>query len=230
MGLPKRSVAPGRGLAGAILLCLALAGPCPAQPAAPAEILLDDYRAGLSPRWQEKSFKGRTEYRVRTGEPFPHLEAFSRGSASALYYEISYDPRQYPFLSWWWKVEGVVTGGDARRKDGDDYAARVYVVFPALFFWQTRAVSYIWANRLPAGEAVPNPFTANAVMIALRSGPEQAGRWVRETRNLLLDYRRFFGQDPPKAGAVALMTDTDNTAGVARAFYGPIRILSRPPD
>ncbi len=42
-------------------------------------------------------------------------------------------------------------------KGGNDYTARVYVVFPSVLFWKTRAVNYIWANRLPRGSFSPTP-------------------------------------------------------------------------
>jgi hypothetical protein len=90
------------------------------------------------------------------------------------------------------------------------------------------ALNYIWANKLPIGRAVPNPFTANAMMIAVQSGPSLSGKWVEETRNVFDDYRRYFGTDPPRAGGIAIMTDTNNTGEEAAAWYGPIRILSGP--
>ena len=62
-------------------------------------------------------------------------------------------------------------------------------------------------------------------MIAVETGSTRTGRWVVEKRNVLEDYRRVFGLDPPKAGAIAIMTDTDNTGEEAVAYYGPIRIL-----
>jgi hypothetical protein len=43
------------------------------------------------------------------------------------------------------------------------------------------------------------------------------------------DYRRAFGEDPPKVGAVAIMTDTDNTGEQAVAWYGAIRFLPSGP-
>jgi hypothetical protein len=101
----------------------------------------------------------------------------------------------------------------------------VYVVFPSTFFWRTRAVNYIWANRLPRGAFLPNTFTGNAVMVAVESGDGNAGRWIDEERNLAEDYRRAFGEDPPRIGAVAIMTDTDNTGEEAVAWYGAIRFL-----
>ncbi|MBU2498118.1 MAG: DUF3047 domain-containing protein [Proteobacteria bacterium] len=190
-----------------------------------AEIVIDDYKGGLSPGWKEKVFKERTRYEVIQEENEWFIKATSRASASALYYEINFDPRDYPILTWRWKVNRVLTKGDASRKAGDDYAARVYVVFPSFLFWRTRAINYIWANKLPRGEIVPNAFTSNAMMIAVRSGSGEVGNWVGERRNIVEDYRRCFGQDPPSVGAVAVMTDTDNTGEEAMAWYGPIRVL-----
>jgi len=72
---------------------------------------------------------------------------------------------------------------------------------------------------------VPNAFTSNAMMIAVESGPAKTGQWVTEERDILTDYRRVFGEDPPEAGAIAIMTDTDNTGTEATAWYNDI-ILS----
>lgn len=188
-------------------------------------VLLDDYNGGLSPKWEEKSFKGKTQYQViREGDQWC-IKATSRASASGLYYKMDYDLKEYPILKWRWKVDHVLSKGDESRKEGDDYAARVYVVFPSLMFWKTKALNYIWANRLPVGKGVPNPFTSSAVMIAVESGSTNAGLWREERRNVLEDYRAFFGQDPPRVGAIAIMTDTDNTGEEATAWYGPIQIL-----
>jgi len=188
-------------------------------------LLIDDFGTGLSPRWEKKIFKGETVYAPVIDEGRPALKAESRASASALIYRISLDPKMYPRLSWSWKIARTIRKGDERTKGGDDYAARVYVVFPSVLFWRTRAVNYIWANRLPRGDFLPNAYTGNAVMVAVESGDGNAERWVNEERNLVEDYRRAFGEDPPEIGAVAIMTDTDNTGEEAVAWYGAIRFL-----
>lgn len=221
---PRKAI---RQNATAWLLCLFVLI-CACLPVCADDVLLDDYKEGLSPRWIEKSFKGKTDYQVMQEDDQWCIKATSRSAASALYYKIRYDLKDYPVLQWRWKVDHVLAKGSALHKDGDDYAARVYVVFPSWAFWKTKALNYIWANKLAAGKAVPNPFTANTVMIAVQSGPELTGKWVEEKRNVLEDYRRYFGKDPPKAGAIAIMTDTDNTGEEATAWYGPIRILSGP--
>jgi hypothetical protein len=48
------------------------------------------------------------------------------------------------------------------------------------------------------------------------------GQWVSEERNIYEDYRKLFGKEPPQIGAVAIMTDTDDTQDEVTAWYGDI--------
>ncbi len=178
--------------------------------------------------WKVKKFKGQTNYRLVELDGRRVLQAQAQGTASGLILEMAFDPKEYRYLNWSWKIRHTVAGGDARSKKGDDYAARIYVVFPGFFFWQTRALNYIWSNRLPQGEFVPNAFTSNARLLAVRSGDEQAGQWLSEQRDIVADFRRLFGEDPPQAGAIAIMTDTDNTGAEATAWYGDITLSTTP--
>lgn len=202
--------------------CLAAAGA-----AAGGVRLIDDFSAGIGPGWKVKVFNGETSYTPVTEDGVSAVMARAKGTASGLFYKIKYDPRQTPWLTWQWKVDHVLKKGDARTKKGDDYAARIYVVFPSFLFWKTKAINYIWANRLPKGAAIPNRYTANAMMVAVESGPVNTGRWITEKRNILEDYRRLFKEDPPSVGAIAIMTDTDTTGEEAVAWYGPISISAR---
>lgn len=182
---------------------------------------------GLS-GWDKKIFKGETEYSlVREGERTV-LKAHSRAAASGLVKKVLLDPFQFRYLSWKWKVTAPLTNSAEKTKAGDDYSARVYVIFPGLFFWQTKAINYVWASRLPQGASFPNPYTGNAMMVVVESGPEKSGGWVTEQRDILADYRRLFGGEPRQVAAIAVMTDTDNTGGEALAWYGDIRISSSP--
>lgn len=178
--------------------------------------------------WESKNFKGTTEYRIVQEDGRTVLKAHAKGAASGLTKKLKFSPQSYRYLKWNWKVAGTITGGNEKTKQGDDYAARLYVVFPGRFFWQMRALNYIWANKLPKGEFVPNAFTSNAMLLAVESGPSKAGQWVSEERDILADYRRVFGEDPPDAGAIAIMTDTDNTGAEATAWYGEITLSTKP--
>jgi hypothetical protein len=186
--------------------------------------VIDDFEQGLAPGWEEKSFSGQTRYRVVADGDNQVLEAAAAGTASGLMYPIDYVLADYPVLSWRWRVNRVLDRGNALTKDGDDYPARVYVVFPHWFWPRTRSINYIWANRLPRETVLPNPYTSNAMMVAVEGGPNKVGQWVVERRNVLEDYRRIFGEEPPPVGAIAVMTDTDNTGESAIAWYDDIRI------
>ena len=200
--------------------------------------------------WEALTFKKvprATQYRVvREAEGWV-LEARSEAAASALYRPLDLDLRAHPRLTWRWKVGSVLVRGDARTKQGDDYPARVYVAFrhdPArATAWERvtygayrllygtypprAALNYIWDNRLPPGTTLDNAYTGRAKMIVVRSGAAEVGRWVTETRDVLDDYRRLFGGEPPPVAGVAVMTDTDDTGERAVAWYDALAFLAR---
>lgn len=173
------------------------------------------------------------------------LKAEAESSMSGLIHPVRVDIRQYPLLRWRWKVTAPLKTADMTQKTGDDYAARIYVMFDypaeklsfgtrtklrlaeALYGQRipTAALNYVWDNRQPVGTIQPNTYTDRARMIVVRSGAAQAGQWITETRDLAADFRAVFGEDPPDVVAVALATDTDNTGESATAWYGDIGFL-----
>lgn len=183
---------------------------------------------------------------VRDEEGTPVVKATSSDAASGILRRIRVDLEEYPVVEWRWRAENVLDGGDAARKRGDDYPARIYVTFdydPAdLGFFDRlkykairtlgyddvplRALNYLWASRAPRGEAIPNPYTDWVMMIPVQSGCGACGTWRTERRNVYDDYRAAFGEEPPAVTGVAIMTDTDNTGEQATAYYGDIRFLS----
>lgn len=189
------------------------------------EILrIDDFEQGLNPRWEKKSFQGETSYTVVPDGGGHVLRAQSHGTASGLVFKKEYRLQDYPLLIWRWKVRGIIPNGDETTKSGDDFAARVYVIFPHWFFPRTRTISYVWGNKLAKGTAIPSPYTGNALIVAVESGAEKIGEWQTARRNVLEDYRNLFREEPPKVGAIAIMTDTDNTNTSAEAWYDDLQI------
>lgn len=182
----------------------------------------------------------KTQYDLVRSDSTVVVRARSDGGAGGLATEQRIDVTTYPILEWRWKVDGIVEGGNARTKEGDDYSARIYITFDyddldlldraklvvlrALGYDEipTRALNYVWANRVDRGAILENAYTDWVMMVAVRSGPASAGKWVTERRNVLADYREAFGGDPPPVNGIAIMTDTDNTGGTATAHYGDI--------
>jgi len=171
--------------------------------------------------------------------------ATTDNSASGLIARVSVEPGDSLILRWRWKVSNVYEQGNARRKEGDDYAARIYVAFEfepdeAGFFERAKrktvevvfgeelpgnALNYIWANRLPVGEIIANPFTDTTMMVAVNSGTANTGEWVTVERDIVADYRKAFGREPPKLVGVAIMSDSDNTGASATAWYGDVSLV-----
>ena len=193
--------------------------------------------------WQPISFSKidtKTEYDLVRDSTGTVVRARSDGGAAGLGTETRIDLTEYPILEWRWKVDSVVQDGNARTKEGDDYPARLYVTFDyedlgfgdkvklvalrALGYDEipTRALNYIWGNRVERGAVLENAYTDWVMMVAVQSGAARTGEWVTERRNVLQDYREAFGGDPPPVNGVAIMTDTDNTNGTATAYYGDI--------
>jgi len=191
------------------------------------EIKVGNFSEGDLTGWEIKKFDGQTRYIFEEDEGRRVLKAVCNAAASGLFKDVKADIQQFPILRWSWKVENILEKGDARTKEGDDYAARIYVIFPRFPSWRTTGLTYIWANKLPRGETWPNSYAEdNVIMIAVQSGSENVGKWMSEERNLHDDYKRVFGKEPPKLGNIAIMTDADNTGESVKAYYGDIILSS----
>jgi hypothetical protein len=82
--------------------------------------------------WSPISFggdQGTTEYREAERDGRIRLLGDSQAAASGLVKPLVVDPVDFPRLRWSWWVPQSVFGGDARRKEGDDFSARIYVNF-----------------------------------------------------------------------------------------------------
>jgi hypothetical protein len=237
----------------ALLALLLVYRPCLGQE--PESIETGRFSAGtpggpLPAGWQPLTFKKierQTDYSLVEDDGRVVLRADSDSAAAGLVHALDIDPAQYPVIEWRWKVGNTLQGGDMTRKAGDDYPARVYVSFAydpdhasllervkqqaARLIWGEdtpyRAVSYIWASNSPAGTTAANPYTDRTMMFALQSGEAKSRQWVTERRNVFEDYRRAFGEEPPRISGVGIMTDTDNTGETATAWYGDVVFLKR---
>lgn len=178
--------------------------------------------------WRAKQFQGETRYEAAEVAGRAAVRATCDASASGLVLERRIDLVKTPVVEWSWGVEGVFDGAaDEARKEGDDYPARLYFVKEGGFNpFATRAINYVWASAKPAGADWPNAFTSNAHIVAVQSGPPQEPAvWVTQRRNLRDDFRRYHGLDVETIDAVAIMTDCDNRAATASAWYGSVRFL-----
>lgn len=173
--------------------------------------------------WEEESFKGHTQYTINESDTGKVLRASTNGKASGMFKEVNIDLDKTPWINWSWRVENIFKNNNERSKEGDDYAARIYmVVSGGIFFWNTRAINYVWSSHEPKNSHWPNAYADNAKMLAVRSGDEKLGQWVSEKRNAREDLKKLFGKDISRIDAIAIMVDGDNTGQSATSYFGDI--------
>lgn len=193
--------------------------------------------------WQRYQLGGAqrlTDYTLEQSGGAVVLKAVADASASAVIHPLRADPQRTPWLEWRWRVDNVVAKGDIRKKSGDDYPARVYVLFDydasrlplgqrakiaaaRLIYGDklpTAALCYVWDNRQPVGFSAWNAYTSQVRMIVVESGASRVGEWVSERHNVAADFRAAFGEAAPPISALILAADTDNTAERTVSYFG----------
>ena len=198
-------------------------------------------------QWEPLTFpkiKAHSTYTVVKEGDASLLKAESRDSASALVHRRSFNVYEFPRLRWRWKVEQLSDRGDPKEKAGDDYPIRVYVMFSydpdratlgeRLTYGAAKAIygrysphstlNYVWTGRSLSERIIQSPFTDKAFMVVLEKGKDRAGQWMEESVDVLEDYRKAFGKDPPATAGLAVMSDTDNAGGSAAAYIDFIEV------
>jgi hypothetical protein len=222
-----------------------------AAPAADSTILFREEFDNLA-QWEPLTFpkiKAHSAYTlVREGD-ISLLKAESRESASGLVHRRSFNIYETPHIRWRWKVEQLSDRGDPKEKAGDDYPIRVYVMFlydpdratfgERLTYGAAKAIygrypphstlNYVWTGRNLAERIIRSPYTDRAFMVILEKGRERVGQWAEESVDVLADYRKAFGHDPPATASLAVMSDTDNAGGSALAYLDFIEVGKEQP-
>jgi hypothetical protein len=177
-------------------------------------------------KWSEMVLRGTVDYELIKQGNLGYVQAVSKEACSAIYYKMPYSIKDYPLLGWKWKVVTFPDISKARTpKEKDDYAARVYVIFPNLSFTFSRFIEYVWAEDIPVGTIFNSPYGSNVKMIVVRSGRSADGGWASENRNVYEDYVKAFGTEPKKAAAaIAIMCDADSSKSMAESQFDDIKV------
>lgn len=151
-------------------------------------------------------------------------------------------------LSFAWKSSALPTGADVSVADRDDSAVRIVLAFDgdrSRLSPRTHRLSemsrlltgeelpfatlmYVWSPTHPPGTVLMNPRSDRIRKLVVESGTEQLGRWRDHDRNVQADFQQAFGEAPGPLMAVALMSDTDNTASQLDAWFGALRLSLKP--
>jgi hypothetical protein len=206
----------------------------------PGEVLPAGWQA-----WTLSYFKKPTSYRLVSEDGRIVMKASAEAAASGLMHGVRVDLREFPVLRWSWKVNELIATADNTNKQLEDSPVRLVVAFAGdnarlpfrerMFAMQIMALTgrdlpyatlmYIWENRAPRESVIPSQHTPRIKMVVARSGRDGLGKWLEESHNVYEDYKRAFGEEPPMIQSIGILTDTDNTGAVARAYYGDISFI-----
>jgi hypothetical protein len=198
--------------------------------------------------WRPLVFRGianRTRYTLEFFEGMEVAKATSNCGASGLVLRLdAIRLDQTPLLSWRWRVDRGLDLLEEQTKAGDDFAARVYIMFEfdksrTSIFQRLRhrvakllygeeipgsTLTFVWTSRLPAGTVWDNPFESSAKMIALAQGEKQG--WRRETVDVVARYRELFRSPVPPPLGLAIMSDSDNSCQRTEARFADFKFLN----
>jgi hypothetical protein len=172
---------------------------------APSSVVLEDFsnpdEKGLPKGWiaQNENPDPVQVYRInKEGDRF-YLSA--SGRPNRLFKKIKWNPNEYPFLSWKWRMKNVPADPQKERR------ASVYVSLDRDLFGIPKITKYLWSSLAPVGEETSGGFFG-ASTVVVRSGAARAEEWVTETINVLEDFKRLHGGDAPpdEAYGIGIMT------------------------
>jgi len=172
---------------------------------------------------------------IKEGQPQVALEnGFLRLSSSKTSFgfkrEVKASIKEYPYLNWSWQARRLPRGGDFRKRETDDQAGQLYVLFPRFpAKVNTLMVGYLWESEAPKGTSGTSAAWSKLRYIVLRDKTDPLGTWYRESRNVYEDFKMLFGEEPPDLGALAIYINSQHTGSDAEILYGPIYFTREPP-
>ncbi len=184
----------------------------------------DKVKDGAPEGWELETKEGEPNLQVKKEGDGAFVRFKSDKSSFGIRKEFDLDIKEFPYLNWKWKAVQLPEKGDFHKKDSDDQAAQVYVIFPRFpAKLNSEFVCYYWESN-PKNKGLEGPSVAwsKARIIVLEAGKEKLNQWVTEKRNVYEDYKRLFKKDPPKAGGVAFYINSQHTQSSAESFLGDI--------
>jgi hypothetical protein len=189
-------------------------------------IVIADFSQGVDAKgvpngWEIKEKSGHADFSVMTDNDLNAIQLRSANTSFSLQKKINVDVKQYPILSWKWKVTKLPDGGDFRESKTDDQAAQLFLAFS-----RTKAIVYVWETTAPEGlmaDADAPPLMTIKVVV-VRSGRNALGQWMTETRNVYEDYRKFFGDDEKslKVSGLRIQINSQHTKSSAESYFADV--------
>lgn len=203
-------------------------------------------RPPVAEGWHEVRIPGKraTRYSWEVKSERMAILAQAEASASMWRRKLRVPPERIGTASFAWWVDDLIGNADVTHVERTDAPVRVLFGFEGdsrrlpmrtrMMFELAQALTgeeppyatlaYVWANDAPEESVLHNPRTDRVRKIVADSGRQHLGRWRDHRRDLAADFHRAYGEPPGALVSIAVMTDADNTASSARAWYTPPRL------
>ena len=143
--------------------------------------------------------------------------------------EIKLSVKEYPYVHWYWQARTLPKGGDVRKRDTDDQAGQLYLLFPRFpAKLNTRILGYLWENETPKNTSGTSSAWSKAKYVVVRDKTDPLGTWYKESRNVYEDYKKLFEEEPPELGSVSIYINSQHTGSDAEILFGPIYFTRTP--
>ncbi len=213
------------------------------EPAA-LDVAPADLGSVLGSGWEPYRLPGKrvTSYRVSEVDGQPAVRADAHRSASMVRRKLNVPARDLGQIRFSWWVPHMMAQARLRDHGKEDSPVRVVLAFDGdhgklstrnkLMFELAHTLTgepppyatlmYVWDSEASLDEVINSARTDRIRKIVVDSGPYRLKSWRAHERDVVADFRRAFGEDPGALIGVALMSDSDNTASIIHAFYGPV--------
>ncbi len=202
--------------------------------------------------WQHRTFPGKkaAQYRAAFIDGRSVIASESDASASMLRQAVRVEPAQLSSLKFSWKVPALIADADLADAEKSDSPARIVLAFEgdrSRFSARDAMMSelaltltgepmpyamlmYVWGSEARVDTVLRSKRTDRVRKLVVESGTAGLGQWLDYERDVRADFVKAFGEEPGALVGVGIMSDTDNTRGQARAWYGPISLAVRTRD
>jgi hypothetical protein len=187
-------------------------------------LVIGDFSVGVDEEgiplgWELKERSGKADFTLLRDGDIHALCLRSEDTSFSFQKPLDIDPREFPVISWKWKVTKLPQGGDFRKWGKDDQAAQLFVAFS-----NADVIVYIWDTTAPRGhvdDAWSPPFISIKAVV-LQSGRAQIGKWLTETRNVYHDYRELFEKEPPRIAGIRIQINSQHTETSGESFFADV--------
>jgi len=213
----------------------------------PNALLVPDVLPTISgfKQWQHWQLPGKqaTDYVPGQLEGREVVAVRADASASMLRQRVRIEPQDLGKLYFSWKVPALIAQANLAQRDTADSPVRIVLAFEGdRSRWSFKdnmlselahaltgepmpyaTLMYVWCNTRAPGSVIVNSRTDRIRKLVVEAGEGNLNQWLDYERDVRADFMHAFGESPGALVGIAIMTDSDNTKTIARAWYGAVQ-------